>query len=275
MSGLLSYTSPSFATGAVTVSRSDASEVPMNNRTPPRVQIRLPGRPAAPVDRRRLLVVAGIWLLSLVLASLGGCWLSTPKGEQGQRLQAAEKRATTLQQQVTELRQKQATLEASDRISRAANTDVQATLSERDEEIASLRADVALYERLVGSTSQRKGLNTHSIEFSAETGGTWQYSAVLTQNLNRGAISQGLMRFTVEGVKNGKLATISWDELHQRSKVPGQDYSFRYFQQLTGSVILPAGFTPQRVRVSLGTGAGGTAQVFDWKQAGAPANNGE
>jgi len=94
---------------------------------------------------------------------------------------------------------------------------------------------------------------------------------VLTQNLNRGAISQGQMRFTVEGVKDGKLTSVSWDELHQRTKVPGQDYSFRYFQQLTGSVMLPQGFTPQRVRVTLGSGAGGAPQVFDWKQAGAPA----
>jgi len=176
---------------------------------------------------------------------------------------------------VNKLRQKQATLEASDRISRAANNEVQSSLAERDEEIAGLRADVAFYERLVGSTSQRKGLNTHSIEFSPEAAGTWQYTAVLTQNLNRGAISQGQMRFTVEGVKNGKLATISWDDLHQRSKVPGQDYSFRYFQQLTGSVMLPADFTPQRVRVTLGSGTGGTTQVFDWKQAGAPASKGE
>ena len=60
---------------------------------------------------------------------------------------------------------------------------MQSSLAERDEEIAGLRADVAFYERL-GSTSQRKGLNTHSIEFSPEAAGTWQYTAVLTQNLN-------------------------------------------------------------------------------------------
>ncbi|KAG1475217.1 hypothetical protein G6F57_009975 [Rhizopus arrhizus] len=235
---------------------------PMNNRPPMRVQVRLPGAPQSPVDRRRLLVIGGIWLLSLVLAVLGGCWMATPRDAQGQRLQAAEKHAETLQAQLTELRQKQATLEASDRISRAANTEVQSSLAERDEEIAGLRADVAFYERLVGSTSQRKGLNTHSIEFSPEAAGTWQYTAVLTQNLNRGAISQGQMRFTVEGVKNGKLATISWDDLHQRSKVPGQDYSCRYFQQTTGSGMRPADFTPQRVRVTLGSGTGGTTQMF-------------
>ncbi|WP_312325836.1 DUF6776 family protein [Stenotrophomonas sp.] len=242
----------------------------MNNPTPSRIQIRRPGSPVAP-DRRRLLILGGIWLASLVLAVLLGRWMGSPGGDVGRQLDAAQARAETLQKQVADLQQRQATLEASDRISRAANNEVQTSLGERDEEIAGLRADVAFYERLVGATSQRKGLNTHSIEFSPEAGGTWQYAVVLTQNLNRGAISQGQMRFTVEGVKDGKLTSVSWDELHQRTKVPGQDYSFRYFQQLTGSVMLPKDFTPQRVRVTLGTGAGGATQVFDWKQAGAPA----
>lgn len=250
----------------------------MNTPTPSRIQIRRPGSAPA-TDRRRLLLVGGIWLLTLVLAGLLGRWLAGPGGDAGRQLDAAEARADTLQKQVVELQQRQATLQASDRISRAANSEVQTSLSEREEEIAGLRADVAFYERLVGATSQRKGLNTHSIEFSPEAAGTWQYAVVLTQNLNRGAISQGQMRFTVEGVKDGKLTSVSWDELHQRTKVPGQDYSFRYFQQLTGSVMLPKDFTPQRVRVTLGSGAGGTTQVFDWKQAGAPvaatANEGE
>ena len=242
----------------------------MNSPTPSRIQIRRPGTPPVQ-DRRRLAILAGVWLVSVILAVLIGRWTAGPGGDAGKQLDAAQARAESLNKQVVELQQRQATLQASDRISRAANNEVQTSLGERDEEIAGLRADVAFYERLVGATSQRKGLNTHSVEFSPETGGTWQYAVVLTQNLNRGAISQGQMRFTVEGVKGGKLTSVSWDELHQRTKVPGQDYSFRYFQQLTGSIILPKDFTPQRVRVTLGTGAGGATQVFDWKQAGAPA----
>ena len=57
-------------------------------------------------------------------------------------------------------------------------------------------------------------------------------------------------------------------ELHQRTKVPGQEYSFRYFQQLTGSVMLPKDFTPQRVRVLLRGNGGNAEQTFDWKTAG-------
>lgn len=238
----------------------------MNDRPSSRFQIVHRG-----AQRSRRWWVAAIavpWLLSLLLAGLLGRFTAADAGDLGARLRQSERQLAEQQRTIEELRQREATLQASDRISRAANTEVQASLAERDEEIAGLRADVAFYERLVGATSQRKGLSVHSAEFSPEAAGTWHYSVVLTQNLNRGAISQGQMRFSVEGVKDGKLTTVSWDELHQRKAVPGQEYSFRYFQQLNGSVMLPKDFTPQRVRVSLGGPGGAATQNFDWKLAG-------
>ncbi len=165
------------------------------------------------------------------------------------------------------LDQREKTLGVSDRISRTANKELQESLAQRDEEIASLRADVAFFERLVGETAPRKGLSVHEAEFTRAGGGTWRYQIMLTQTLNRGAISQGQMRFAVEGVRKGQLATLGWDELHQHASVPGQDYSFRYFQQLDGSVMLPGDFTPQRVRVRLIGGDTPVEQALDWKLA--------
>ena len=214
---------------------------------------------------RRLWPWLVAWLLSLLLVGWGVHALGG--GDPGDRLRATEKALKEAQARVDQLTRQQATAQASDRVSRAALADVQASLAEREEEIAGLRADVAFYERLVGATSQRKGLNTHSVEFAQEAAGSWHYTVVVTQNLNRGAISQGQMRFSLQGVKDGKLTTVSWDELHQRQGAPGQAYSFRYFQQLSGSVMLPEGFTPQRVRVSL-SGSGSTnTQDFDWKRS--------
>lgn len=220
-------------------------------------------------DRTFRILLAVAWLASLVVVALVSTRLAAPglaNVRDGAR--TAQRDAEQRQRQLEELGQRVITLERSDQISRAANIELQASLAERDEEIAGLRADVAFYERLVGSTSQRKGLNTHSVEFSPEAAGSWHYTVVLTQNLNRGAISQGQMRFSVEGVKDGKLTTVGWDELHQRQGVAGQAYSFRYFQQLEGSIMLPADFTPQRVRVSLSGSGGNASQVFDWKLAG-------
>ena len=122
--------------------------------------------------------------------------------------------------ELRKLRQQVATLRRSDQISRNANVGLQQTLAEREEEVSALRADVDFYERLVGSTGQRQGLRVHEAKFEAETGGTWHYTVTLTQNLNRGAISKGGMRFSVEGVRAGKLETVKWDELLQKKGAP-------------------------------------------------------
>lgn len=240
------------------------------NRPVPRIQIVRHGSPSTRRFPLALWIVIGVlWLLSLGATWLLASRLAAPQLGQAQAtLRESQRQAADLQQQIQAMKQRQVNLTVSDQISRAANNEVQASLAERDEQIAALRADVAFYERLVGATSQRKGLNAHSIEFSPETGGTWAYTVVLTQNLNRGAISEGQLRFAVEGVRNGKLTTVSWNELHQKADAPGQPYSFRYFQQLSGSVILPKDFTPQRVRISLSGGGAPANQTFDWKSAG-------
>ncbi|WP_299347129.1 DUF6776 family protein [uncultured Pseudoxanthomonas sp.] len=217
----------------------------------------------------------GTSLLFLVawVASLGAVWwvashTAAPRLAQADAARTqAERELEAVSAELTTLRQRESTLARSDQISRAANAEVQEGLAERDEEIAALRADIAFYERLVGSTSQRKGLSVHVAEFAPEAGGTWRYQIMLTQTMNRGAISQGQMRFIVEGVRAGKLATVQWDELHQQRSAPAQAYSFRYFQQLDGNVMLPPDFTPQRVKVSLHGEDAAVEQALDWKTA--------
>jgi len=165
-------------------------------------------------------------------------------------------------EELRKLRQQVATLKRSDQISRNANIGLQQTLAEREEEVSGLRADVDFYERLVGSTGQKQGLRVHEVKFEQEAGGTWHYTVTLTQNLNRGAISKGGMRFAVEGVRAGKLERVKWDDLLQKQNAPAKPFSFRYFQQVEDSIMLPPGFTPQRVKVSL---SGGQEQDFEWQ----------
>lgn len=221
-----------------------------------------PSAPPAPAGQPWLLALAVVFVLALGFGGWGLWRVLAAPGDAPSAAQLAERQA-----RIDSLEQQVATLSRSDQISRDANQDLQNALAERDEEIAGLRADVAFYERLVGATGQRKGLSVHQAEFIPDAGGAWQYQIMLTQSLNRGAISQGQMRFAVEGVRAGKLATIGWDELRQKPQAGGQPYSFRYFQQLDGSVMLPAGFTPQRVKVQLAGEDTAVEQAFDWKLA--------
>ncbi|GGA87488.1 hypothetical protein GCM10011521_27360 [Arenimonas soli] len=222
--------------------------------------------PHRPYVRVLLAIGLALWVASLVAVWMLASERAAPGRDQlRQELKLTSERAARSEDVARQLRQNVATLRRSDQISRAANTELQATLAEREEEVSALRADVAFYERLVGATGQRRGLSVHDAVFARESGGTWRYTVTLTQNLNRGAISKGEARMSVEGVSEGRLVNLGWAELLQKPDATGQPFSFRYFQQLEGSVMLPEGFTPQRVRVQLRSGGSTVEQAFPWE----------
>jgi hypothetical protein len=169
---------------------------------------------------------------------------------------------------VADLEQRVATLSRSDQISREANRDLQSTLAERDEEIASLRADVAFYERFVGATGQRHGLAVHDLKLQAQDAQVWKFTATLTQNLNRGAVNSGRLTVAVEGSVGGRMQKADWATLRQQADAAGLPYSFKYFQQVEGDLLLPAGMKPVRVVVRLQPGGGSAVeQSFTWADA--------
>ena len=173
-----------------------------------------------------------------------------------------------LHQQIDTLEQRNATLSRSDQISREANRDLQGALAERDEEVAGLRADVAFYERFVGATAQRRGLAVHELQLQAQTDQAWRFTATLTQNLNRGAVNAGQLKISVEGTHDGKLQKLAWEELRQQPSAPGVPYSFKYFQQVEGDLILPPGFKPVRVIARLVPQNGAAVEhSFPWSAA--------
>ena len=233
-----------------------------------------PAPPTVPPPRfRRGPVIAGIAVAIALVLGGWGLWrvLAGGAGDDTTpaQLRAQQRRIESLEQQV-------ATLSRSDQISRDANRDLQATVSERDEEIAGLRADVAFYERFVGATAQRRGLSVHELTLQPQDEQAWHFTATLTQNLNRGAVNAGRLLVSVEGTEAGKLRRLAWSDLRQQPNAPGVDYSFKYFQQVEGDLLLPPGFKPVRV-IARVVPQGGAAveQSFPWAQAAAKEGAGE
>ncbi|MGY4515189.1 DUF6776 family protein [Lysobacter sp. HA18] len=166
------------------------------------------------------------------------------------------------------LAQRVATLTRSDQVSRDANGRLQSTLADREEQIAQLKADVDFYERLVGATGQRHGLSVHGLHLQRQPGGAWHFAAVLTQNLDRAAVSTGTLTLAVEGSQQGRLQTLDWATLRQQPQAAGEPYSFRYFQQIDGDLFLPAGFAPAQVTVRLQPRGGAVVErALSWAEA--------
>ena len=228
-----------------------------------------------PYARYLLPAAAVLWL---VLAA-AWAWLlwrgqHTDTGRLRAELGAVRGQLGDARDELAALKQRLANAERAEFISRSANNQVQGSLAEKEEQIAGLKADLDFYERLVGAGGRRHGLSVHDAEFAPDAGGAWRYTVTLTQNINRGGVTSGLMRFGIEGVQGGKLKRVEWGTLVGSPGSTGQKFAFRYFQQLEGSILLPAGFTPQRVRVSVNGSSGTREQVFDWrpaKPAAAPA----
>jgi hypothetical protein len=200
-----------------------------------------------------------VFALALLFGAWG-VWTTWIAGDVGDIQDVA-----SLNKATERLRQDVSTLRRSDQISRDANRDLQRTLAERDEEIAGLRADVAFYESFVGATGQRRGLSVHDLEMQLQSGEAWHFVATLTQNLNRGAVNAGRLTLSVEGTRNDRLERLPWTRLRQQNNAPGTPYSFKYFQQLEGDVILPKDFKPVRVIVRLVPASGSAVeQSFTW-----------
>ena len=221
-----------------------------------------PDKPG-PLPLRRYAVIAPV-ALSLLFGAWGLWQVFTTT--QGELPSSAQSRGQ--QRRIDELEQRAATLARSDQISRDANRDLQGTLAERDEEIAGLRADVAFYERFVGATAQRRGLAVHELKVQPQTDQAWHFTVTLTQNLNRGAVNAGRLLVSVEGTRHGKLQRLGWSDLRQQAGAPGLPYSFKYFQQVEGDLVLPPDFQPVRVAVRLTPQSGAAVeQSFTWAAA--------
>ena len=216
--------------------------------------------PQPPSPQGHGIAYALIALFLLALAFGGwGLWRMFAPAPGDARSQAAR---------IAELEQRVATLSRSDQISRDANRDLQSTLADRDEEIASLRADVAFYERFVGATAQRHGLAVHDLKLQAQDAQVWKFTATLTQNLNRGAVSSGRLTLAVEGSVGGRMQKAAWATLRQQAGAAGLPYSFKYFQQVEGDLLLPPGMKPVRVVVRLQPASGAAVeQSFAWADA--------
>jgi hypothetical protein len=219
-------------------------------------------RTQRPVRRWRWAsVVALLWLASLAGALALQHWLVGV----GENLSVAR-----VQKDHDALLQKIAIAERAEQVAHAANVDLQQSLRDRQEEIAGLRADLAFYSKLTDGRSKPEGLAVHGVRMvAAITPGVYNFTVTLTQTLKSGQVAGGRVKLSVDGIRAGRLATLAWTDLAPNQDAAGLSFSFKYFQQVAGTVMLPAGFTPNRVHVEADAGGdmGRADQDFAWADA--------
>jgi uncharacterized protein DUF6776 len=220
----------------------------MASRPPPRYVVR-PHDAAS--QRRRMLWMGLAWLgsvllIGVIVALAVGAW-------KGVVPRISDRRAlNALTAQNEDLKQQVANLQRSQQVNDIATQVLRKTLSQRDEEISGLRADLGFYSRLVGGDAQREGLKVQEVSLQpVPHSQAWNLTLSLTQNIKRDDDTSGTTSVSVEGLRDNKVVQLDWATLGDASEKGGIPFRFRYFQQLHTTIALPADFRPTRLHVTV------------------------
>jgi hypothetical protein len=189
------------------------------------------------------LLAYGSWqIYSLGLVN-GATELAELRGKYGQLL----KRAAALQQTTTELREHAAVLERSSQIDRQASIEVRHDLESLQDELHAAREEIEFYRGIVSPGDGKPGLRIHRFELQPEGNtGVFRFNLVLTQLRKNDRIVQGEVRMDISGHQAGKEVVLKLADVIQ-SKSGHVQFKFRYFQHLTGNLLIPEGFEPREL----------------------------
>ena len=237
----------------------------MTRRPPPRPSTHPPARSGW----RRHAWPALAWLGSVLLAGLTGgalTWHATPAAHRAREVAALQARIDGLEQQL-------ANAQRDRQVTGIATASLRRTLTQREEEIAGLRADLAFYARLVGGEAQGEGLKVQQVGLQRLPGSHgWNLSLSLTQNAKRDADISGTVTVSVEGLRAGQVVQLDWPALGDTTQKDGLAFHFKYFQALHATFVLPAGFRPTRLQVHVAPkGAAVVERSIAWADALASA----
>ena len=134
---------------------------------------------------------------------------------------------------------------------RRANALLRASERERQDEITSLRADLAFYRRLGAANGSQAPLAVHHVELeSTQSPRVFRIIFTLTQKLRWAAVISGKIELGVDGIQHGVAQHLTQQQLLAESSDP-LNFQFKYFQQFERLITLPEDFEANKLTIRL------------------------
>ncbi len=169
---------------------------------------------------------------------------------------------------IAELEQEVALLETHRAIDKEAYSEVEQSLLELQAKIQEQRDAIAFYRGIVSPEDGRPGLRVQDFRLTrgAEER-AFNLRLVLVQAMKHDRRVSGDVAVTVEGSQDGVAKSYALPELLPADAEKAWSFSFRYFQDFDRHIILPDGFTPERVTVEVKSRTRSIASIeesFSW-----------
>jgi len=165
---------------------------------------------------------------------------------------AYEDHIAGLEDEISALKEQVALLETHRDIDREAYKEVEGSLTELQAKIQEQRDAIAFYRGIVSPADGSKGLRVQDLKLTrGKKEREYNIRLVLVQALKHDRKVSGNVNLTIEGDLDGEEKVFSYAELLPEETDAAWAFSFRYFQDFNRQVVLPDGFTPQRVKIEV------------------------
>jgi hypothetical protein len=158
----------------------------------------------------------------------------------------------TLDDEIEALKQEVALLETHREIDREAYKEVETSLITLQAKIVEQQEAIAFYRGIVSPADGKPGLRVQ--DFKLTRGGEERefiLRLVLVQAMKHDRKVSGDVSVSVEGSENGEVKSYALTDLLPADADKAWPFSFRYFQNFDRQLVLPDGFTPERVHVEV------------------------
>jgi hypothetical protein len=216
------------------------------------------------------------WIAAMLLVAATAFWLGRWQGQDaaGYDAAAGARARRTLEAQLARLEARNAKLNArvselemARRLDREAYGQVERTLGDLQSRLARQGDDLAFYRSIVSPADGVQGLR---IQRFAVRPGTqpreFVIEVTLIQAMRQDGNVSGLVQVVIQGMEGARPTRYSLGQLlgKPHAELP---FSFRYFQTIERAVVLPDGFQPFEVEISVKSGRerSPVRQSFPWK----------
>ena len=166
--------------------------------------------------------------------------------------QAYEDRIALLDDEIVALKQEVALLETHREIDREAYKEVEASLRTLQVKIQEQRDAIAFYRGIVSPADGKSGLRVQDLKLTrGKAEREFNLRLVLVQAMQHHRKVSGDVNLSVQGSQDGVETVYSFNQLVPAEADKGWPFSFRYFQDFDRKLVLPDGFTPERIRVEV------------------------
>ena len=200
----------------------------------------------------RAVIVALVVVSGYLIFEYGRIQAGYDLVEAGNVSEAFEDHIKQLDDEIIELKQQVAILETNREVDRESYKAVEASLMTLQAKIQEQKDAIAFYRGIVSPTDGNSGLRVQDLKLTrGKQEREFIVRLVLVQAMKHDRKVSGDVGFSVEGSLNGVETTYGLADLLPDEADQAWVFSFRYFQDFDRQLVLPDGFTPERIIVEV------------------------